>query len=332
VARTSIEWWLRFAFAYVCTHTQAHDATWVPPWVAPRLHNADMRPICASLSAFLVFCAACHTARSDWTLATSAALTHDDNVGNARDHASVVGDSSAAASASLLQLISIADGFSLSAGGDLSGQMHERLSGLNTASVDGVLSLKKKWGVGAFAPWTRAGISVGRGDYADRYRDATLYRASMEAGKRLDERWNFWAKYAFERRRAEPVEYGVYGMSSDVFSEQGRSFNAGVEYQLSGRTSLRLGSLLRHGDVVSTTQPGSFVYAYAKAVAPDPTFGPGAYAYRLEGTTFGARLGVDYSLTAHNLIGYGFQRLETHAQGGNNYTDSLSDLTWIYRF
>jgi hypothetical protein len=124
----------------------------------------------------------------------------------------------------------------------------------------------------------------------------------------------------------------LYGVSSDVFSQQGRSFKAGVEYQLSERVSVALGSLLRHGDVVATSRAGSSIYAYPKALAPDPTFGAGAYAYRLAGTTFGARLGVDYSLTAHSLIGCGFQRLETHAQGGNNYTDSLSDLTWIYRF
>jgi hypothetical protein len=265
-------------------------------------------------------------------LASSAALSHDDNVGNAQNYASVVADSSLAASASLLQLISISSGLSLSAGGDLSGQIYERLSGLNNASVDGVLFLKKKWGVGAFAPWTRLGVSVGRTDYADRYRDATLYRASLEAGKRLDEHWNFWAKYAFEHRRAAPGEYEIYGVSSDAFSQLGRSFKAGVEYQLSERISLGLGSLLRHGDIVSTSQPGLYIFAYSKAVAPDPTFGTGAYAYRLDGTTYGARLGVDYLLTAHSLIGCGFQRLETHARGGNNYTDSLSDLTWIYRF
>jgi hypothetical protein len=279
-----------------------------------------------------MFCAACHTARGDWILATSAALNHDGNVGNAQNDASVVADSSAAANASLLQLISITDGFSLSAGGDLSGQLYERLSGLNNASVDGVLFLKKKWGVGAFAAWTRLGVSIGRTDYADRYRDATLYRAALEAGKRLDERWNFWAKYTFERRRAAPGEYPIYGVSSDAFSQEGRSFKAGVEFQLSERISLGLGSLLRHGDVVSTSQPGAYIFASSKAVAPDPTFGPGAYAYRLAGTTFGARLGVDYSLTVHNLIGCGFQRLETHAEGGNNYTDSLSELAWIYRF
>jgi hypothetical protein len=280
----------------------------------------------------MAFCASSHTARGDWTFATSAALNHDNNVGNAQNFASVVADSTAAASASLLQQLSIGEGFSLSAGGDLSGQIYEHLSGLNNASLDGVLFLKKKWGVGAFAPWTRAGISIGRANYDDGYRDSTLYRASLEAGKRLDERWNLWTKYGFERRRATPAESEIYGISGDVFSLRGRTFKAGVQYSVSDRISLGVGSVLRHGDIVSTTQPASYIFGYSKAVAPDPTFGPGAYAYRLDGTTFGARLGADYALSAHNLIGCGFQRLETHAQGGNNYSDSMSDLTWNYRF
>ncbi len=70
------------------------------------------------------------------------------------------------------------------------------------------LSLKKKWGLGALAFWSRAGISVGRADYDDGYRDATLYCASLEVGKRLDERWNLWAKFSFDRRRAAPAESG----------------------------------------------------------------------------------------------------------------------------
>jgi hypothetical protein len=291
-----------------------------------------MRPIRASLSALLVFCAATHTARSDWNLAASAALNHDNNVGNTQNTASVVADSRADASLSLLQQMPLGDGFSVAAGGDLSGQLFDHLSGLNNASVDGILSLKKKWGLGAFAPWSRVGISIGRVDYDDRYRDATLYSVALEAGKRLDERWNLWAKYAFDRRRAAPAESDVYGVSSDVFSQRGRSFKVGVQYSLSERLSLSFGSLLRHGDVISTTQPGEDIFANAKAVAPDPAFGPDAYAYRLMGTTFGARLGLEYSLTAHSLIGFGFQRLDTHARGGNNYGDSMPELTWNYQF
>ncbi len=291
-----------------------------------------MRPIRASLWALLVFCAATHTARSDWILAASGVLNHDNNVGNAQNTASKFADSRAQAMASLLQQIPLGGGFSLSAGADLSGQIYDHVPGLNNASLQGLLSLRKKWGLGALAFWSRVGISVGRDDFDDGYRDATLYSASLEVGKRLDERWNLWAKYAFERRRAAPAESEIYGVSSDVFSQRGRSLLAGVEYSFSERMSLTLGSLLRHGDVISTTQPGAGIFTNSKAVAPDPTFGPGAYAYRLEGTTFGARLGMEYSLTTHNLIGIGFQRLDTHARGGNNYANSMPELTWNYQF
>lgn len=291
-----------------------------------------MRPIRASLSALLLFCAPIHTARSDWVLATSAALNHDSNVGNAQNAASVVADSHAQADVSLQQQLLFGNGFSLSAGSHVSGELYDHLSGLNNASIEGMLSLKKKWGLGAFAFWSRLGISAGRVEYDDRYRDATLYSASLEAGKRLDQRWNLWAKYAFDRRRATPAETDVYGVPSDVFTQHGQSVKVGAEYLLSARVSLTLGSLARHGDVISTTQPGAGIFANSTAVAPDPTFGPGAYAYKLTGTTFGARLGLEYSLTPHSLIGCGFQRLDTQARGGINYGDSMPELTWNYQF
>jgi hypothetical protein len=265
-------------------------------------------------------------------LATAAALSHDDNVGNAQNHIDRVSDSKAAANASLFQLIPFGEGYTLAAGGDLSGQLYDRLTGLRNASIDGLLSLKKKWGLGALAPWVRAGISIGRSDYEDGYRNATIYRASLETGKRLDERWNLWAKYAFERRHAAPARSEIYGISSDAFSQEGRSFTAGVQYSLSERTSLSIGSILRHGDVVSTTQAADYDFTAFKAIAPDPTFGPDAYAYRLSGTTYGVRLGLEYSLTTRSLIGCGFQRLETHAEGGNRYAGSTPELTWNYRF
>lgn len=309
--------------------------------VAATLHNAEMRcqvprtfsrAIRAWLTAFLALCALSHTARADWTLATSAAVAHDNNVGNARNYGSVVEDSFAAATVSLLQLMQLDENYSLAAGGNLSGQIYDRLSGLNDASLEGVLSLKRKWGLGAFAPWVRAAVSLGRADYADGYRNATIYRAALEVGKRFDERLSLWANYGFERRLARPVEAELYGVSGDVFSQNGRSLKAGLQYSLTPRISLSLGSLWRRGDVISTTAADPYIYAYSKAVAPDPTFGADAYAYRLNGTTYGARLGAEYSLSAHSLIGCGFRRLETHAIGGNSYSDSLPELTWNYRF
>jgi hypothetical protein len=279
----------------------------------------------------MVFCAVSHTARGDWTIAASASLSHDSNVGNAQHYADTVADSSASAVLSLFNLLPLAEGFSFAAGGDVSGQIYDHLSGLNNASLDAVLSLKRKWGIGAFAAWSRVEFSGGRANYDDGYRDATIYRASIESGKRLDERWNIWGKYSFERRAADPVPTDLYGVSSDVFTLSGKSFTAGVQYAVSERTTVSVSSLLRRGDVVSTSVEYANIYLNSKAVAPDPAFGAEAYAYRLFGKTYGARLGAEFSLSAHSLVGAGFQRLQTHAQGGINYTDSLAEITWNYR-
>jgi len=258
-------------------------------------------------------------------------VSHDSNVGNSQHYGDIIADSSASATLSLLNLIPLGESFSLAAGGDVSGRIYDHLSGLNNASLDAVLALKRKWGIGAFAPWARIGVSLGRADYDDGYRDATIYRASIEAGKRLDERWNVWTKYSFERRAASPAPSDFYGISSDVFTITGRSLQAGLQYAATERISFNLGSLVRQGDVVSTSQENSDNYLYSKAVAPDPTFGAEAYAYRLYGTTYAARLGAEFSLNAHSLIGAGFQRSQTRAQGGSNYAASLAEITWNYR-
>ncbi len=311
--------------------------------VGAALHNVGMhcqgprtfhKATPASAGALLVLCVACHTARSDWVVATAASLSHDDNVGDAHNHSDMVPDSSTSATLSAFDLLPVGRSLSLVAGSELSGQVYDRLDGLRNASIDGLLSLKKKWGIGAFAAWSRAQVSAARSDYEDGYRNVTIYRASLEMGKRLDERWNLAAGYNFERRAAAPGASEIYGVSNDAFSQTGRSFTANAQYALSDRMSLSLGSLLRHGDVISTALTAGHYYPLTdlKAAAPDPAFGPTAYAYRLDGTTYGIKLGANYSLTDHSLIGGAFQRFDTHARGGNNYTNSVPQLTWNYQF
>ena len=128
----------------------------------PRTFRSAIR---ASLPVFAACCAVSQPARSDWTVATSASLSHDNNVGNAQSYSSKVADSNLSAALSLLQLLSLGENFSLAAGGDASGQIYDHFTGLNNASLDAVLSLKEKWGMGAYAPWTRVGISVGRANF-----------------------------------------------------------------------------------------------------------------------------------------------------------------------
>jgi len=88
----------------------------------------------------------------------------------------------------------------------------------------------------------------------------------------------------------------------------------------------------RRGDVVSTTAPNPQIFYASRALADDSAFGADEYAYRIFGSTYGFRAGINYAPTAHSLLGLEFKRLQTHAEGGNDYTKSVPQITWDYSF
>jgi len=274
-----------------------------------------------------------YAARSDWTLASEASIRHDDNVGNSGSASDVVGDSTLSARLSLLNLFPLGESYSLTVGGNLRGELFRTLTGLNNASLEAQLSLKKKWGLGALAPWARVGLSVGRSSYDDSYRNAWDYRALAAAGWRIDQRLNLWAEYAYDRLAAiEQTEEEVPGLSADAYSQVSNNLTLNAEYSLSERTFLNVGLLGRQGDVVSTTEGNAQIFSAARALAEDPAFRREAYAYRITGTSYGFRVGIHFSPTPHSLLGCGFERLITHAYGGADYTKSIPEITWDYRF
>jgi hypothetical protein len=289
----------------------------------------------ATLGAFawlIVLGATPYAARGDWVLGSDLSLRHDNNVGNAEPRSDIVADSILGARLSIFQLFPVDESYSVTVGGDLTGESYHRITGLNNVSLDGVFMLRRKWGLGAFAPWARAGVSVARSSYDDSYRNAWVYRATLASGRRIDERWNLFAEYAYERRAARTQMEEVPGLSGDAYSQNSHNVGANLEYSLNENTFLVLGLLARHGDVVSTTAPGLKIYTSSLALAEDPAFGPEEYAYRLTGTTYGFRVGMNFSPTPHSLLGFGFERLETRAAGGNNYTKSMPEITWDYQF
>src|ERR1700685_3278421 len=120
-------------------------------------------------AAFLVRGAVPLAAHGDWTLGAQAGVRHDDNVGNAQYSPDIVADTLYVARASIFRLFPLDDGYSMTVGGDLAGESYHRLTGLNNVSLDAAIALKKKWGLGALAPWARAAVSVARSSYDDSY-------------------------------------------------------------------------------------------------------------------------------------------------------------------
>ena len=234
----------------------------------------------------MLLVAAPYAARSDWVLGADAGVRHDSNVGNAQLSSDIVADSVVDARLSAYRLFPLGDGLGLTLGGDLAGEAYHRITGLNNASLDAAFALKKKWGLGAYAPWIRVGGTVARSSYRDDYRNAWDYRATLGAGRRIDERWNVWAEYTYEDRAANAGPEEVPGLSGDAYSQISHNLAAHAEYLLSDRAfvSWPVGPARGCGVDVG---PNAMIYYASQALAEDPAFGPEAYAYKLPGTTWG---------------------------------------------
>ena len=108
--------------------------------------------------------------------------------------------------------------------------------------------------------------------------------------------------------------------------------SAHAQFSLSQRAFLNLSVSARHGDVISTTEENLQIFYASRAVAEDPAFGSEDYAYKITGNTYGFSVGVDFTPTPHSAIGLVFSRFDTRADGGNDYTKSVPEVTWNYRF
>jgi hypothetical protein len=273
-----------------------------------------------------------HSARADWSTTLRAQFRYDDNVGDAQSSDDIVADSIASAAASVYQLYPFGDHYGVTVTGNLGGESYHRIEGLSNAYLGGAVSLRRRWGLGAFAPWALLGVQATRSDYRDDYRNGWLERLSFAVGQRIDERWNIHGEYAWERRTAATQPQEVAGISGDAFSQTSRNLSAGVEFSLRENTYLTCGLAGRHGDVVSTTLDHYDQLSASRAIAADPAFGPIAYAYKLTATTWGVNAGIKFAPISHGMLGLEFQRLTAHADGGNDYIKSVVTLTWGYGF
>jgi hypothetical protein len=271
-------------------------------------------------------------ALAEWTVSTQARYRHDDNIGNAESSYDIVGDSIFGASFSLQNFVPLSAGYSLSVGADVGTELYGEHHGLSDTSVGLSLGLRKKWGLGAYAPWVRLGLAATRLNYDYGYRDGWLYRTGLSAGKRLGERWNIWAEYAYERRTASSQPELVPGISGDAYSQVNRNLLANAEFSWNEHTFLTVGALARNGDVVSTTEINVKLFAVSAGLAADPAFGDEAYAYKIGARSYGLTLGLGFAATRHALIGVGLQRLYTRGDGDNDYAKTILAVTWDYGF
>jgi hypothetical protein len=274
-------------------------------------------------------------ASAEWFLNSEAKMKYDSNLTNARFSQDIVGDQAIAALVNGGRYIQLDDRTSLSVQGKINSEAYRRFHGMDHVSLGGSFTLKRKWGLGLYVPWSAISLSTEHLSYNVNVRDGWLHQAQMSGGKRISDRWDFWADLLFQRRTADNAPMLDPGISGAVFDQTSGTLKLNSVYTFDSSTFLTLGYQLRRGDVNSTTireSPGSNIDSVMTAVTRDLVFGTDAEVYRLTGTTqtLGAR--ISKTVATNFVLGLEFQQFITNARGNNNYYKSLLAATLSYRF
>jgi hypothetical protein len=271
-------------------------------------------------------------ALADWGSSAKVEMRYDSNINNAQlsddiASATVLGVGAAASS-----FFAFEEGNSLSISAEANGEVYNNYSGVNNVSLGATAAMRKKWALGAYAPWTAISVSAAHLNFDNNIRDGWRYQAALQGGKRILERWDVRAEYMLERRTAEELPPDQPGISGDVFSQSNRSLTLNAVYTWSDTLLLTFGTLWRHGDVVATTSETANMIASSQAIAADPVFGPHLYAYRMTASSYGLNVGMNIVVAERSLLRASMMRVLTHAEGDNDYARNVLTLSWNYNF
>ena len=193
--------------------------------------------------------------------------------------------------------------------------------GLDAAGLDGSLTLRRKLGLGAFAPYVSVAAEGGATGYQDTERSEVAGDLAIGAGQRLTDALQVVAS----------VHLGWQSARDEVFSGSYADAGLTLNWDVTETWRLKLLGGWRDGDVVTTyaalgeagewypVDPGA--YAYARPYKYISTFGAPYLAYRLRGRTVSGGGALAPALGAHTTLLLQFLRCKT--QGYDLYFNNV---------
>lgn len=271
-------------------------------------------------------------ALAEWIGSADVGIRHDSNINNAQASDDIAGVPVLGAGVSGTDFFPLENGNSLSITAEARGETFDQYSGLNNVSLGAEFFFRKKWALGAYAPWTGLSLSSAHLNFANAIRNGWRSQLALHGGKRIFEQWDVRAECMVERRTAGTLQADQPGISGDVFSQTSRTVALNAVYTSSDSLFFTFGALLRHGDAVTSARETAKIIASSQAIAVDPVFGPGFYAYRLTGTTYGLNADINFAVTPGSVLRASLSRQLTHTAGDNNYGKSVQMVSWNYNF
>lgn len=260
----------------------------------------------------------------------------DDNLSRALAVSDKKADFGLAAAASAGQFLQLTDSTSLTVTGDFLTDVYSQYGGLNQYSLGASAALKKKWGLGAYAPWMSLSGWARHADYQSAIRDSWFYGAGVALGKRFSEKWDVRWEYTYLQRWADrtpaPFGYDEQIFSGAVFDQVNHGFKLSTTYAYDDTTALTASYAFRTGDAFSSNAMTDAIADVAKAATPDGVFGANLVAYKLPADTQSFALAASRAIGSHSSVNLGYQHHWTTASQGLAYHVNVVELSLLHTF
>jgi hypothetical protein len=186
--------------------------------------------------------------------------------------------------------------------GTAGGEKFHRFNGLSRASVgleaEYQYRASSEFGEPTFGAFAKFSGEEFESSLRDGYRLGTGVSVQLP----LSDRIGLFGAAAFNLRNA----------ASDVFSTRERSLRANLDYALSDRSTIYLGSEWRFGDIVSTGQASLENVTISKVFAQDDAYAGGQlFSYKVDGRTNLLTLGYNLSFGSKDSIDFSWRHVRS---------------------
>jgi hypothetical protein len=219
--------------------------------------------------------------------------------------------------------------------------MHDKYSDMDNLSLGVSSSLKKKVGLGYFAPVIRLSVSAAHLDSKYNPRDRWLYKAGFGISKRLHERFDISLQYNYKDTQADnvidmPGLVTKFGITGDVFDLTTHRIDALGIFSATEQLSIYAGYAHQQGSIVSSTTRNREIFVISDAIALDPVFGEDIYAYTLDADTNIYMTGLSWAINGHTSINLGYERRESKGAAKDasafTYDNNVFHTSILYGF
>lgn len=206
--------------------------------------------------------------------------------------------------------------------GHLGGDWWTRFRGLGTVATGARADWRHKFGVNAVAP-----ILVVEA-YVDAIAAKESGRRGMVSGVALSVR----KRFNDLTRGSVAHEYSVLNASHGVFDRTANETTLEVDRDLTDVSRLLFTARFRRGDVVSyTSSPRADLATLARRQTDLDTFGQTMTAYRIDATTWSARVAFLRALSLQTawVLAYEWRQTE---RGPLRFTNHVTSTAWVHQF